>query len=266
MLTRLVLGLAVLSMLSAAAPAQQRGPWPSEAFNRSERRHVAGKFDYYVLALSWSPTHCMTAVRGKDDMQCAGRDGRRYGFILHGLWPQYEKGYPLRCATPWRPFVPEPVIASMTNIMPSRGLIIHEYRQHGTCSGLRPAAYFALSRQLYRRINIPERYQNPFEIQFVSPQEVLRDFLRANPALKPDMIVVSCSRRGNRLREVRICMTRDGRPRTCSASATPRQGCRRASKMHVPPVRSTWRGGNDSESVGDPLLRHPRVIESPGRF
>lgn len=267
MLSRIVLGAAGLAVVCASvAIAQKSAPWPSKALNPVERRHVPGKFDYYVLALSWSPTHCMTATPGRDDTQCARRNGRRFGFILHGLWPQYERGYPLRCATRWRPFVPEPVIASMHNVMPSRGLVIHEYRQHGTCSGLKPGAYFALARQFYHRIRIPKRYDNPFDMQLMSPQEVLGDFLQANPGLKRDMIWVSCTKRGNRLKEVRICMTRDGRPRACSASARPRQLCRRHG-MHVPPVRSTWRSDDDSSPKSSGAqLPQPRIIESPSRF
>ena len=263
----MLLGIAALALAPAQAQQRERAPWPSEVFNPPKRANVAGQFDYYLLVLSWSPTHCMTASRGRDDMQCARRDGRRFGFILHGLWPQYEHGYPERCRTAWRPFVPEPVIASMRDVTPSRGLVIHEYRTHGTCSGLQPAPYFALARRLYNRINIPKRYQNPFDMQFAGPREVLNDFLAANPGLKSDMIAVMCGGPGNRLREVRICLTKDGRPRRCSASALPRTPCR-AGKMHVPPVRSTWRPGRErilNEPGGEPLP-HPRIIESPSPF
>jgi ribonuclease T2 len=264
MLLRTFAALFAMAALALAPVLAQRAPWPSEVFNAPKRTNIAGEFDYYLLVLSWSPTHCMTAST-EDDMQCARRDGRRFGFVLHGLWPQHERGYPLRCRTRWRPFVPEPVIASMRDVMPSRGLVIHEYRAHGTCSGLQPAPYFALARQLYNRIHIPKRYQNPFDMQFAGPREVLGDFLSANPGLKPDMIAVMCGGPGNRLHEVRVCLTKDGRPRTCSASALPRTPCR-AGKMHVPPVRSTWRPGRDGV-LGKPdekASQRPRVLESPG--
>lgn len=265
---RLTLSSLVLGCVCLSAQAQEHKPWPwpSEVFNRKPHTNIAGEFDYYMLVLSWSPTHCTTATPGDDDMQCARRDGRRFGFILHGLWPQYEHGYPSRCRTRWRPFVPQPVIAQMREVMPSRALVIHEYREHGTCSGLQPGPYFALARQLYHRIQIPKRYQNPFEMQYVSPREVLRDFLNANPGLKPDMIAVMCGGPGNRLREVRICMTRSGRPRTCSQTANPHTRCR-AGKMHVPPVRSTWRPSRHHAQEGfKPPLPRPPIIESPGRF
>ena len=57
----------------------------------------AGDFDYYVLSLSWSPTWC--AIEGDDRGadQCDARHD--YGWILHGLWPQNERGYPSYCNT-----------------------------------------------------------------------------------------------------------------------------------------------------------------------
>lgn len=260
-------GLALVLMCLSGVSAKDKAPWPSEVFNAPERRHVPGQFDYYVLALSWSPTHCMTASPGRDDTQCARRNGRRFGFILHGLWPQYERGYPTRCRTQWKPFVPEPVIAAMRDVTPSRGLVIHEYREHGTCSGLKPGSYFALARNFFGRVKIPKQFQNPFEMQFASQREVEQAFMQANPGLKPDMFAVTCSDYGNRLKEVRICMTRDGRFRTCSPSGFPRKTCRDR-KLHVPPVRSTWRGGSDPTPTGRSAdrLPAPRVIESPRRF
>jgi ribonuclease T2 len=270
MLTRIFVMLAALAVgAQLPAQAQKRAPWPSEYSNPPKRTSVAGQFDYYMLVLSWSPTHCSEVEAeiesDRVDAQCAGLKGRRYGFILHGLWPQYEKGYPERCPTAWRPFVPEPVIASLGDVMPSRGLVIHEYRTHGTCSGLLPAPYFALARRFFNRIRIPERHRNPFERQFLSPREVMGDFLQANPGLKPGMIAITCGGPGNRLREVRICMTKDGRPRPCG-NANARQICR-AGRMQVPPVRSTWRGDGDASSGSfKGPLPGPRIIESPRQF
>jgi ribonuclease T2 len=68
----------------------------------SDRREdLPGQFDYYALVLSWSPTYCN---EGHDeDTQCNRRDGGRYSFVLHGLWPQYESGYPRDCRTQRRP-------------------------------------------------------------------------------------------------------------------------------------------------------------------
>jgi ribonuclease T2 len=157
--------------------------------NRNQQ-NVPGQFDYYALVLSWSPTYCADDGRD-DDTQCNRRDGWRYSFVLHGLWPQYESGYPSNCRLPRRPFVPDQVINSMLDIMPSRGLVIHEYRTHGTCSGMDPMSYFTTAHRLFDRINIPERFRNPFEPQILSALDVQRAFLEANPQFRPNMIAVA---------------------------------------------------------------------------
>lgn len=265
------LAAAALAVLGVATCAQDlhRAPWPSEYFNPKARERVAGQFDYYTMVMSWSPTHCVSAEEGRDEEQCARLDGLRYGFVLHGLWPQYEKGYPEACPIGKKPFVPNDVINRMLDIMPSRGLVIHEYKLHGTCSGLDPGGYYRLSRRLFSSVRIPERFNNPFETQFMSPREVEAEFMRANPWLRPDMIAVGCSGPGNRLRDVRICLSRDGRGRACGENEDQRKLCR-AEQLHVPPVRSTRRDDIMSTKPIQPQrdrgLPRPRVIESPTRY
>jgi ribonuclease T2 len=265
MFIRTLTGLVALMLLTGDVAHAQRHEWPSQNFSNKRQKHVPGEFDYYSLVLSWSPTHCLKVQRGRDDAQCARDDGLRYGFVLHGLWPQYENGYPERCRTRWKPYVPEGVIDSMHEIMPSRGLVIHEYRTHGTCSGLMPKVYFDLSRRLYDRIQIPERYTNPHEVQFVSPQELTRELVRENPELSSDAIVITCGGPGKRLREVRVCLTKNGRARPCGANERRRSACR-ANRMYVPPVRSKRKvyGGRKWQAPkNDHPLPMPRVIQSP---
>lgn len=222
--------LATTLFLSFAGLASaQRGPAAEGG------RNQAGVFDYYALVLSWSPTYCAGLPRGKTDPQCSPR-GRPYAFVLHGLWPQYERGFPGNC--PVRDsFVPRPVINGMLDIMPSPSLVIHEYRKHGTCSGLTPQGYYELSRKLFTAVKVPPRFVEPAAPMFVSPAEVVRDFTTANPGLKPDMIAVVCGGPGNRLREVRICHGKDGQPRTCGSNEQQRRLCS-ADRMYVPPVRA----------------------------
>ena len=110
-------------------------------------RNTPGAFDYYALVLSWIPSYCRGEGKGRKDKQCDGT--KPHAFLLHGLWPQHEIGWPLDCRTVKRPWVPESVIAEMGDIMPSKNLVIHEYRAHGTCSGLEPKEYFAAARALY---------------------------------------------------------------------------------------------------------------------
>ena len=263
----------VLAAISAAVSAQQRAPWPSERFNPAPHQNIIGEFDYYALVLSWSPSFCSSSSGSDADEQCNRSDGKRFSFVVHGLWPQYEKGFPEMCRTARKPFVPQPVIDGMRDIMPSGGLIVHEYRQHGTCSGLPPDSYFGLVRQLYKQIRIPEKLNNPFESQFLSPSEVLLSFARLNPAIKPGMMAISCGGAGSRLKEIRFCFTKDGQPRTCGSNEIQRQMCS-ADRMFVPPARSTARdeefgsrpqsspaipGGGENQK---PVSR-PRLIEGP---
>ncbi len=231
-----ILSLGLLGALLTAFTAT-----PSEAQrktydNRRDNRHVAGKFDYYALVMSWSPTHCATVRKKGYDSQCNPRNGKRYAFVLHGLWPQYNKGYPNNCRIGKRPFVPNDVIDFMQDIMPSRGLTIHEYKKHGTCSGLSPKGYYALSRRLYRSITVPERYIEPEKNQFVSPSNLAKEFVEANPQLRPDMLAISCGGPGNRLREVRICFSKKGQPVPCGRNENQKRLCS-AKNMFVPPVR-----------------------------
>jgi ribonuclease T2 len=250
---RLLAALAITFAMTPGAHAQLQ--W--DDYGREKRQeHVAGKFDYYALVLSWSPTHCSSPQGEDDTLQCGRRDGKRYSFILHGLWPQYTRGWPQDCRTPRRPFVPDTVIDGMLDIMPSRGLVIHEYRKHGTCSGLDVQGYYTLSRQLFKAIRIPKDYVNPFETQVISPRDLKQAFVDANPGLPADSIAVSCARgdRG-RLREVRICFSKDARPIACGPNEDQRKLCQ-AREMAVPPVRSTKRE--------DDLLPRSRPSPLPG--
>src|SRR5450631_244794 len=90
---------------------------------------VPGEFDYYVLSLSWSPAFCLSSPGAAE---CNGP--RRYGFIVHGLWPQNEEGWPENCAV--HDSVPDDVVRGIEDLMPARGLVYHEWSAHGSCSGL----------------------------------------------------------------------------------------------------------------------------------
>lgn len=238
-------------------PQQHNQQRPPERGPR--QRNAAGDFDYYALVLSWSPTYCASSDRPGPDPQCDRRDGRRYAFVLHGLWPQYERGYPEYCPIRGRPFVPQNIIDGILDIMPSPRLAIHEYKKHGTCSGFDPAGYYTLARKLYGAIRIPERYVNPFENQMVGPDELSAEFVKANPGLHPDMLAISCGGPGNRLREIRICFNKDGTaPVACGRNEDQRRMCS-ARSMFVPPVRSS-RDGPDK-----PDIRRNDGRTSPGQ-
>lgn len=250
-----LLALAVIATVTSAALAQR----PYGSGRSQEGRNVAGQFDYYALVLSWSPSYCAGTQREGYDPQCNRSDGKRYSFVLHGLWPQYApKGWPQDCPVRGRPFVPRPLINSMLDIMPSDKLVIHEYRKHGTCSGLEPAQYFDLARKMYSSVAIPGEYRNPFEAMFVSPADMISGFQKANPWLKPDMIAVDCGGPGNRLTEVRICFGKDGKAASCSRNEDQRKMCR-ADKMYIPPVRATKTDDAPAREATPPRPA-PRII------
>lgn len=192
--------------------------------------NVPGSFDYYVLVLSWMPTHCRTEGRGR--RECDG--SQPHAFLLHGLWPQFDKGWPENCETEKRPWVPEQVIEEMRDIMPSKSLIIHEYRVHGTCSGLGPAQYFGVARELYERVAVPPRLAELDAAAKVSPEEIERAFLDANPWLKAETIAVTCRRQN--LLDIRVCFGRDLFPRACGANEDQKRLCP-LNKIGVPPVK-----------------------------
>ncbi|HMN36620.1 MAG TPA: ribonuclease T2 [Hyphomicrobium sp.] len=245
---RIIAAFLAFAVMASTADAQYRDRYGQDRESRFGRqddgqRNVAGQFDYYALVLSWSPTYCAEDGDG-DDLQCNRRDGRRFNFVLHGLWPQYSRGWPQDCRTPRRPFVPQPLIDSMLDIMPSPRLVIHEYRKHGTCSGLSPDAYFNLARRLFRSIEIPQDFRNPFEQQTISPRDLASQLMRANPDLKPDNFAIVCGGQGNRLKEIRICFSKSGQLQACGANEDQRRMCS-ASRIFVPPVRSTARDDAD---------------------
>jgi ribonuclease T2 len=209
--------LLILSLILAPAPLA------------ASERDRPGDFDYYTLVLSWSPTYCHVEGKKHHDRQCF--DGDTPAFTLHGLWPQFTSGWPEGCRTEFRPYVPQDVIEEMADIMPSKGLVIHEYRAHGTCSGLKPAQYFAVARDLYERINIPARFAHADAKLTLSPEEIESDFIAANPWLKSDSVAITC--RDGQLLDIRVCFGRDLFPRACGVNEDERKLCK-LDKVLVP--------------------------------
>lgn len=174
----------------------------------------AGDFDYYILSLGWSPSWCATTGDARGDDQC--RPGHDYAFTLHGLWPQYETGWPSDCWSAERAAT-RAETAGMADIMGSSGLAWHEWKKHGRCSGLPAADYFALARRAYGRVTLPPRFAHLTK-DIRLPASVVEDaFLEVNPDLERHMITVTCDQ--GRIDEVRLCLTPDLVPRSCGADA-----------------------------------------------
>ena len=170
----------------------------------------SGKFDYYVMALSWSPNWCALDGDARQSPQCD--ETADFGWTLHGLWPQYHRGWPAFCPTTER----QPsrnLTDTMADIMGTSGLAWYQWKKHGVCSGLSAPDYYALSRKAYENVTRPaifRKLQNPVKL----PAKIVEEaFLKANPGLEPDMITITC--RSGRIQEARICLSRSLEPVPC---------------------------------------------------
>ena len=216
-----LLAIAGLTGIAGTASAQDR------------RQNTPGEFDFYVLSLSWSPSFCEAASeRGNSGRsQQAQCGGRPFSFVVHGLWPQYERGFPDYCQRP-SPRLDRNIMSSMLDLMPAPGLIFNEWDKHGTCSGLGARAYFETIRKARSAVKIPQEYLELSEAKTVAPAEIEEAFIKANPGLSAAAISVTCDRK--RLSEVRLCMSKDLQFRACEE--IDRRACRR-DQVEMPPMR-----------------------------
>lgn len=189
---------------------------------------IAGQFDYYVLSLSWSPSWCAIEGDAKNADQCDPKHDN--GFILHGLWPQYEKGWPSYCQTSEASPSRADTI-KMAALMGSAGSAWHQWDKHGRCSGLSANDYYDAAREAYESVTRPEvfrRLLKPLKFPAIIVEEA---FLEVNQALDSDMVSVTCKRA--HFQEVRICLTKDLEPRACGADV--QRDC--SQTVIFPPVR-----------------------------
>ncbi|MDE2577560.1 MAG: ribonuclease T2 [Hyphomicrobiales bacterium] len=227
-----------------ASPIEQQDRYQQRGYGRdSDRRYdqrrdygggqrarprgpsTPGDFDFYVFSLSWSSGFCATGGAEKGKAQCA--PGSHLGFVVHGLWPQYERGFPQDCRGGSPSFI---AMRQAEGLFPDQGLARYEWRKHGTCSGKAPADYFADVRRARDSIVVPPQFSQARGDARVSPAEILRAFESANPRLRPGMAAVGCQR--GVLQEVRFCMTKDLRDfRPCPEVV--QQSCR-APQVAIP--------------------------------
>jgi ribonuclease T2 len=215
--------VAALLMAGTAGPAGAQ----------DRRQNQPGKFDFYVLSLSWAPSFCDAASERAPDRPPPPECGQRaYPFVVHGLWPQYEMGFPEFCQQP-APRLDRSVVSSMIDLMPAPRLIFDEWDKHGTCSGLSSHAYFETVRKARALVKIPDDYIEPAHEITLAPAEVGDAFVKANPGLTRASIAVSCD--AKRLTEVRICIGKDLAFHDCPD--VEQHSCRRA-QIVMPPLHS----------------------------
>ena len=101
----------------------------------------------------------------------------------------------------------------MSDIMGTSGLAWHQWKKHGTCTGLSATDYFALSREAYGKITRPalfRKLENPVKVPAMVIEEA---FLKENPTLKANMLTITC--KAGRIQEARICLSKSLDPVPC---------------------------------------------------
>ncbi|WP_433971742.1 ribonuclease T2 family protein [Tunturiibacter lichenicola] len=222
MMKRAAPALLVLLLLTACnpppRPAPEPSPRPAAAAALAIEPSATQPFDYYLLNLSWSPEFCHSHPNATE---CA----QRATFVLHGLWPQNTNGaYLQNCSTDPGPRDP----SSYSDIYPDAGLLRHEWRTHGTCSGLAPDAFFDLARKAVHAVVIPTELTSLDHQISMPPGQILDLFAKSNPSFPPDSLALSCG--NNYLTAIEICMNKTLSPINC----TNIRSCR-ANTVRIPP-------------------------------
>jgi ribonuclease T2 len=180
------------------APASTR-----EAAEPATTQANASGFDYYLLNLSWSPEFCYSH---RSVPECAAHDT----FVMHGLWPENNDGtYPENCPDALGPANP----GQYSDLYPDAGLLEHEWRTHGTCTGLSADAFFAAARTAFQSVKIPPVLKNLTAETSMTPEEILSLFTDSNPGIPRSSLVLSCGH--NYLTAVEVCLDKGLHPAPC---------------------------------------------------
>lgn len=212
-------------MLSLVVALGIAGDVQARSKHQQSQEGEAGVFDYYVLTLSWSPTFCLANPQNE---QC---DGKGYGFVLHGLWPQYANGkWPQNCQP--GSGLSDSDRKKGLSLFPTAGLLKHEWTTHGTCSGLGASGYLDAADQALGRVKVPSMFEPSRDPHYLPAAEIAELFRQSNPGMPQDGVAVSC--RGPELSDVRVCLTRDLQLTSCGKGV--RSNCR-SGQIRVPGVR-----------------------------
>jgi ribonuclease T2 len=236
MIRRIGLALGLLLAPAAASAQAYRCAIPAEVPTpraegptaREPRRNLP--IGGYTLAISWSPQFCRSGGSGRPASAFQCQTGNRFGFVLHGLWPDGRgREWPQYCRA--ASVLPQAVIRRNLCATPSAQLLQHEYAKHGTCMGMSPAAYFDRATRLYGRLRYPDM-DTLSRRRGLTTGQFAQALARANPGLSPDMLRITADRQGW-LDEVWVCLdTRFGYTRCPS---------RQSGRSPGQPLR-IWRG------------------------
>ncbi|WP_133486748.1 ribonuclease T2 family protein [Aliiroseovarius marinus] len=185
--------------------------WLSAAWACVAEGERAGDFDYYVLSLSWSPNWCATTGDQRGSEQCD--PSRDLGWVVHGLWPQYENGWPSYCKTAVRA-PSRSMTAAQADLFGTGGAAWYQWKKHGSCAGIEAEVYYDLVRKAFGAVNRPEVFRKLTNSVRLPASVVEEAFLQANPDWHADMLTITC--KADRIQEARLCLTKDLEPRTCA--------------------------------------------------
>lgn len=192
-----------------AQPAPKVQPKPKSA-----------KGDGYILALTWSPAFCVSEDPEGETAQC--RIGAAKGLLVHGLWPESRSGSAEYCNTSEPERLPDDLAKRVRGYMPDLGLARHEWKKHGSCSGLSQRDYFNTMERAYRAFNQPSVLEQVSYSRTLSRNDVVKSITKANPALPANAIALQCGRKGV-LSEIRLCLDDTLSPVACAANSG--RGC-----------------------------------------
>ena len=164
----------------------------------------------HVLSLSWSPQFCKAhGDEKKNAPQCGGSS--RFGFILHGLWPDGEgQKNPQWCKRVAA--VSQDVLRANFCATPSTALMQYEWAKHGSCIESDAGRYFRAANLLYTSLKFPD--MDALSRAQPDVGAFTAAFIAANPGLTAEMVRVDVTQLGW-LEEVRLCLGKDYHPKVC---------------------------------------------------
>ncbi len=204
-------GMAHAQAYTCTVPADIARPRPDLPSERQPQRILP--IGGYTLAITWAPQYCREHRRDASArFQCG--QGNRFGFTLHGLWPDgIGKDWPQYCRA--TPLLSRAVIRGAICATPSAQLLQHEWAKHGTCmSGYQPDRYFARSTGLYGKLRYPD--MDALSRRPLDANGLATAIARANRGLEPEMMRITADRQGW-LDEVWICLDKAFRYQRCPA-------------------------------------------------
>ena len=202
-----------IGMMPVAAQAQayqcslpQRVTVPEVRSEAPRRLPVTG----YTLALSWAPEYCRFRDNSRNDArQCSGDSGR-FGFVVHGLWPDSGGSWPQWCGG--RKMRAEELRKNLC-VSPDARLVARQWEKHGSCMVRRPETYLKVTRILYNGLRWPDFVRISREDN-LTVGTIRQRFADANPGWFPEAVGVVLDERGW-LEELRLCYDKRFMPAAC---------------------------------------------------